>query len=301
MKSVDRTIISLAVGQHGIVARWQLLALGISPDAIDRRIANGLLRPVHRGVYQVGPVAGRWATEMAAVLACGGRAWVSHGSRGVMAQLLPPACGAPVDVVVQGNGGRVRGVRAHRTTLTADDVTVADGVPVVRLERTLVDLARMLDPDELERILAMAERQRLINRPRLLAAMERCRGHVGSRRIRRLLRGTNGPAYTRSPLERRLLKLIRDAGLPEPLANALLLGFEVDLYWPDAGLVVEADGFRFHSLRRDFERDRLRDQVLAAAGLRVIRITERQLTDDPRRVLETLRRALQVQFAIPHR
>lgn len=301
MKHVDRTIISLAVGQHGIVARWQLLALGISPDAIDRRIANGLLRRVHRGVYQVGPVAGRWAAEMAAVLACGGRAWVSHSSRGAMAQLLPPAGSAPVHVVVQGNGGRVRGIRAHRTTLAADDVSMFDGVPVVRLERTLVDLARMLDPDELERILAVAERQRLINRPRLLATMERCLGHAGSRRIRRLLRAVNGPAYTRSPLERRLLKLIRDAGLPEPLVNALILGFEVDLYWPDAGLVVEADGFSVHSLRRDFERDRLRDQVLAAAGLRVIRITDRQLTDNPRRVLETLRRALRVQSTVPQR
>lgn len=284
------------------VARSGGRAGAASPDAIDRRVANGLLIVVHRGVFRVGPVAGQWAAEMAAILACGGRAWVSHGTRAAMAQLLPPRLAdAPVHVIVEGNCGRVRGVAAHRSRLDAEDTSVVDGVPVIRMERTLVDLASQLDATELEHVLAVAERQRLISRPRLVATVARCRGYPGIARIRRVLRQAHGPAYTRSPLERKVLKLIRGAGLPEPRVNHLLHGFEVDMYWQDAELVLESDGFRFHNLRRDFEKDRLRDQVMAAAGIRVMRTTEQQVNNDPDGFIKRLKRAIQVLAPGPRR
>jgi very-short-patch-repair endonuclease len=102
----------------------------------------------------------------------------------------------------------------------------------------------------------------------------------------------HGPAITRSEAERRLLKLIRDANLPLPLTNVRLHGHTVDFCWPQNRLIVEFDGFAFHGHRRAFERDRKRDRTLVAAGYRVIRITWRQLTDEPLAVIASVAQAL---------
>ena len=91
----------------------------------------------------------------------------------------------------------------------------------------------------------------------------------------------NEPAYTRSEAERRLLELIRAARLPLPRTNARVGPYEVDFLWPDASLVVEVDGFAFHSTRAAFERDRRRDAELHRAGLHVLRVTWRQIEDEP--------------------
>jgi very-short-patch-repair endonuclease len=57
-------------------------------------------------------------------------------------------------------------------------------------------------------------------------------------------------------------------------------------------LVAETDGYRFHSSRRAFENDRMRDQRLAVAGFTVVRLTWRQLTQEPDRVLATVQNLL---------
>lgn len=86
--------------------------------------------------------------------------------------------------------------------------------------------------------------------------------------------------------------MISRAGLPRPLVNARVAGYEVDLYWPDRGLVVEVDGYAFHHRRAEFERDRLREQVLLGAGLRVSRVTWPQIVDHPDEVAARLAAAL---------
>ncbi len=86
---------------------------------------------------------------------------------------------------------------------------------------------------------------------------------------------------TRSEAERKLLELLRDARLPPPETNARVLGYEVDFLWRAQKLVVEVDGYAFHGHRAAFERDRAKDQVLVAAGYRVIRVTWRQLEREP--------------------
>src|SRR5690606_15773158 len=106
--------------------------------------------------------------------------------------------------------------------------------------------------------------------------------HAGRPGTRRLLQAMGErPRLTRSEAEERFLVLIREARLPRPDANTMVGGHEVDFLWPEHGLIVEIDGFAFHSSRRSFERDRLRDAELTAAGLRVVRITWRQLTGQP--------------------
>jgi very-short-patch-repair endonuclease len=110
--------------------------------------------------------------------------------------------------------------------------------------------------------------------------------------VRALLRVQSGPALTRSQAERRLLHVIRKAELPEPETNARLHGFEVDFYWPASGLVLEVDGYAFHGNRPAFEQDRKRDQALVAVGLRVIRVTWRQLVERPLAVVARIAQAL---------
>jgi very-short-patch-repair endonuclease len=96
------------------------------------------------------------------------------------------------------------------------------------------------------------------------------------------------PALTRSEAERRLLELIRAARLPEPQTNARVGRYEVDFLWPELGLIVEVDGYAFHSSRAAFERDRRRDAELGAQGHRVVRVTWRQLKDEPEALVATL-------------
>jgi predicted transcriptional regulator of viral defense system len=154
--SVDNVIDAIAAGQRGLVTRPQLRQHGISADVIDRRLRGGRLRPLHRGVYQVGPVAAPYARELAAVLACGPHSFVSHRSAGALWQLLPGSAEATaVDVsITQGDRGHRPNIRVHRVFLAADEVTWLHGIPVTSASRTLMDLAAVLARRELERALA---------------------------------------------------------------------------------------------------------------------------------------------------
>jgi very-short-patch-repair endonuclease len=100
------------------------------------------------------------------------------------------------------------------------------------------------------------------------------------------------PALTRSQAEERFLELIRAADLPTPDVNTPLHGFEVDFLWREQRLVVEIDGYAYHSDRQAFEGDRSRDATLAAHGYRVIRVTWRQLRDAPTAVVARVAQAL---------
>lgn len=131
-----------------------------------------------------------------------------------------------------------------------------------------------------------------MTRGALRAALARAPRRHGSAALRTLLRCEAEPALTRSEAEERLLALVRKARLPEPECNVRLAGYEVDFLWRDRRLVVEVDGYAFHSSPAAFERDRLRDGELEDAGYRVRRITWRQLTEDAAGVEQRLRRAL---------
>ncbi len=100
------------------------------------------------------------------------------------------------------------------------------------------------------------------------------------------------PRLTRSERERLLLKLIDQAQLPRPLTNVRTQGIPVDVLWPVEKLIVEFDGWGAHGHRLAFEKDRKRDQILVAAGYRVIRVTDRQLLDEPLAVIARIAQAL---------
>lgn len=289
-------IAQLAGRQRGVVARRQLLALGLESDAIKRRLRAGRLHSVHRGVYLVGhEAAPAGALEMAAVLACGAGAVVSHRSAARLWKLLPyPAASTPGEVtLVERDAGVRSGIRPHRVrTLPRRDVRTVNGIPTTAPARTLLDLAAVVSPDELDRAFAEAQVRRLVNTRALTDQIERNPGRRGLRGLRGLVEA--GPAPTRSRAERLFLRLIRDAELPSPQVNSKLGPDEVDFLWAEHRLVVEIDGFGSHGNRRAFERDRVRDAKLAAAGYTVMRVTWRQLVARPEAVAARLAAALAI-------
>lgn len=295
----DDRIAVMVSRQHGVVTRAQLLAAGLTPAIVDHRVRAGRLRPLHRGVYLhgllMGPLVPPWAREMAAALACGPGAAVSHENAARLWGLLPAEPGrGPVHVTIPGaDRGRRPGIRPHRVaSLPDDERALLEGVPLTAPARTLVDIAGRVRPRALEQALAEAERNGLADLGDVAALLER-RPHVrGAAALRRLLASCREPALTRSSAEEQLLALIRSGGLPAPETNVQVGGSEVDFLWRDAGVVVEVDGFAYHSSRRNFESDRRRDARLAARGLRVIRLTWRQLVDEPQAVLVRLAQIL---------
>ena len=287
----DRVIAEFAERQHGVVARGQLLRSGVSAKAINGRVARGQLRVLHRGVFQLGPIAAARAREMAAHLACGPDSLVSHRSAAVLWQLLPaPEQPQPIEILMRARERRRPGIVVRRTvTLHKNEVAKLDGIPLTTVVRTIFDLAATASAREVEQAIAQALSQRLASRAQLERKLEGYGGR-GAARLRALLDGE--AALTRSQAEERLLGLIRKAKLPQPGTNVRIAGLEVDFLWRDARLVVEVDGYAFHADAVAFEKDRQRDLALTSIGLRVVRITWKQLVQEPEAVLVRLAQSL---------
>ncbi|HEU4658061.1 MAG TPA: type IV toxin-antitoxin system AbiEi family antitoxin domain-containing protein [Capillimicrobium sp.] len=273
---------ALADRQDGAVATRQLELAGVHPRAVSRWRADGTLHPLLHGVHAVGhPRVTRRGWWQAALLASGPDAVLSHRSAAELWGVLQPADG-PIHVTVPGATGRKSArVRVHTGRLEPRDVVVRNALPVTTVERMLLDLAEELTVGELVEVLDRCEAARL-HRPRAVAdVMARARGRRGLRRLREALLVARPQDFlTRSRLERRALRLIADHGLPRPEVNTRLHGYEADLLWRDAKLVVELDGRAFHGDGVAFERDRRRDANLQAAGFRVLRFTWRQVASD---------------------
>lgn len=250
---------------------------------------------MHRGVYLVGPVIPPLAQEMGAVLAWGDGVVLSHGSAAGLWQLLPhPARDRAVDVTVPVRHAKGRsGIRVHTARgLPPDERTNLKGLPITSPARTLLDLASDATPRDLEQAVAEAERRHLASRSGLAALLARYPARPGTRALRALIEAHERPALTRSEAEERLLALLRRAELPAPDVNVRLDPYEVDFLWREAGLAVEVDGFAFHADRARFEEDRRRDADLAARGLQVIRVTWRQIVNQPEATLVRIAQAL---------
>jgi very-short-patch-repair endonuclease len=281
----DRAVSTLAARQHGVVTRAQLLALGLSRHAIAHRLTAGRLHAVHRGVYAVGHRAlSARGGSMAAVLACGPGAALSHRSAAVLWNLLPPA-DHPTHVSAPSRRRAPAGVRLHHS-LTSELVH-HDAVAVTTPARTILDLAATASWQDLARALEQARLLRLVTDAEL---RRKSHDRPGAPALRELL--AHEPSLTRSEAERRFLRLLRHAGLQAPCTNTRVAGHEVDALWPQARLVVEVDGFAFHSSREAFERDRERDAALQAHGYRVLRVTWRQLAVRPEAVAARVGAAL---------
>jgi REase_MTES_1575/Transcriptional regulator, AbiEi antitoxin len=279
----DRRIAALAGRQHGVVARSQLLRLGVSAEAIKRRVTAGRLHPLHRGVFAVGhrvlTVEGRW---MAATLATAGA--LSHATAAGAWGLRRRASGL---IHVTATSARRRaGVKVHRNALAPQDSTTYRGIPITTPARTIIDLARTLEGRPLEDILDFAELRGLVdfagfaNRP-IPPSLQAV-----------LSLYTAGSTVTRSDMENRFLQLCDDHGIPRPIANSHVEGEEVDFVWREHRVVVEVDGYRYHRAPSRFESDRERDVMLTVAGWEVLRFTWTQLTTRPAWVAAAVKRVI---------
>jgi very-short-patch-repair endonuclease len=297
VRGPDHLIAAIAGEQYGVVSRRQLLDVGLGPGAVHSRVRRLGLHPLHRGVYAVGhPALVPLAREMAALLAYGPGAVISHRSAGALWRIVGPdgLDNAPVDLTLPRGAGRSRaGVRVHRARrLAQDDVRLLQRIPLTAPCRTLLDLAEVVNVRELESAYCEAIVRRLVSEAALRRTLRNSEGRRGIGPLTMLLDGQAGLSLTRSQAEENMLALVRDAGLPTPQVNIRVHGHLVDFLWRRERVVVEVDGYRFHSSRVAFERDRVRDAELEEAGLWVIRVTWRQLTERPFGVVARLARAL---------
>jgi Protein of unknown function (DUF559)/Transcriptional regulator, AbiEi antitoxin len=268
---LDRRLAEMASQQHGVVSRAQLSKLGFDRGGIDRRVQSGRLHRLYRGVYAVGhTVLGREARWLAAVLACGEGAVLSHRSAAELWGLRPSAA-ARIDVTAPRTSGvrTTAAIVVHRPKRPAAS-TRRDGVPVTTVMQTLADLATAVPRRQLEKACENAEAARLLDLNQLDAT------HPGATRLLEVVAQHDLGSYTRSETEDAFLQLCDDHGIPRPLVNHRVDGFEVDFCWPDARLIVETDG-RHHATRAAFERDRARDALLTSVGWRAMRFTRRQV------------------------
>jgi very-short-patch-repair endonuclease len=263
----DLIIARIAARQHGVVTVEQLLAAGMTPDAIAWGVAVGRLHRIHRGVYAVGHAGltarGRWK---AATLALGVGAVLSHRSAAELWAMLPERGGAP-HVTVPGNAGRRnrRAIRVHRSVSLAPALTTSrDGIAVTRPTRTLADLRRVAGPTEVRRARRQAE---FLGLP---------------------LDEDHGSDRTRSDLERDFLALCRRAKIPDPEVNVRVGPYTVDFLWRDERLAVETDGYGAHRGWQAFTDDRVRDAHLARLGIYVQRFSDWQLENEPAEVVATV-------------
>ena len=294
---VDRRIAGLALGQHGVVAGWQLTGLGLSANAARKRVASGRLHRVHRGVFVVGHAGltqnGRF---MAAVLARGPGSYASHFCSSVLLH-LGLGVRRLIDITAPGSRGRARdGIRVHSsTTLLPHDVTVIDGIPCTCLARTLLDIAEAGTRREVERAIDRAEQQRLLDMRALDDVLARADGRRGAKLLRAVLSEHHiGSTLTRNDLEEAFLAIGCAVELPPDAANVWIAfpdggGAEADFVYRDHALVVEVDGRDPHTTRKAFNADRRRDQRLMLLGWRVVRFTWQRVTFEPAYVAATLR------------
>jgi hypothetical protein len=281
-KSGPPAVAELATRQHGVVALWQLLELGLGRKAVEYGARTGRFQKLYRGVYAVGHTAlslnGRL---IAAVFSAGPNAVLSHRSAAMLWGLLRDSRRV-IDVSTpdRGRTGKSR-VRVHRVRrLEAADVAVVDEIPVTSVARTLYDIARTETPRQLRYALDQAERLQLMD----VRALER----FECRPLAAALEAMKEPANTNPGIERLFLDLCDDAGLPRPEMNVFVEGYNVDAVWRDQKVVVELDSRAHHMNTRAFEEDRERDETLQLAEYRVIRVTWRRLTGDPAGVVARL-------------
>jgi hypothetical protein len=276
-----------------VVSVRQLGPLGYSTSSIGRAAAAGRLHRLHHGVYAVGHTSlSPYGECLAAVLACGRQALLSHGSAAWLLGLTrygpkPLAVTAPIR-----RHARPSIELHHAVGLTRKDRELERNIPVTALPRTLLDQAATLRPELLQRMLERAEELKMFDLGAVEDLLGRTQGHHGWGPLRRAIALYQTPPFTRSGFERRFFEAVLRAGLPRPATNFVAEGFELDLYWPRYRFAVELDAYATHGTLGAFERDRLRQEDLKLAGIEMTHVTDVRFHREPQAVLARVTRLL---------
>jgi very-short-patch-repair endonuclease len=276
----------LASEAHGVVSRRELTHAGVTRNEIEQRLATGALIRVHRAVFRVGHQAPSvLARYMAAVKACGeGSLLFRRAAAHLLGLLKAPPSLPEVLCLTQ---RRVRGVRTQRLRRTeAIDATTWRRIPVTTVQRTLVDLAAVLDEDELAFAVHQSDVRHHITPDQIEVVVSRRHNWPGARKLRRVIWGE--VPVTLSRLEKRFLERLREAGLPEPEMNSRVDGRYVDCRWPQHRLTVELDSYQYHRTRHVWERDRQREREARTRGDEFRRYTWLDVEEKPEPMLADL-------------
>jgi hypothetical protein len=281
----------MSVEQHGVFSLEQLGQLGLTSTAIHKRAALGRLHRIHRGVYSLVPreLLKREGLYMAAVLACGPGAVLSHRSAATLHELRASGWTKIEVTVPRRSTLRHPGVAVHRSTkLTPADVTRVKNIPVTAVARTLLDLAEVVTHRQLERAFDQSEIAEVFDLKTIQDQLDRNPTRPGAKAVRKVLAEHYiGKTPTWNENEERLLALTRALGIPDPDTNAFVVlpdggrAIRVDFVWRELRVALEVDGRETHDTQQAFETDRERDQRLTVAGWRPVRTTWRQLKYRP--------------------
>jgi hypothetical protein len=276
--SAQHAIARIAARQHGVVTVRQLLGVGISRDAVKRRVAQGLLHREVRGVYRVGHRAPSVeAHYMAAVLACGPTAVLSGRAAAHLFGLIKGR--APAPEVTTTTNRRVPRALTHRVrTLDHRDVTRCRGIPVTTVARILLDIATFTSLDDLARVSHEAQVRRLVDAKAVTEALARRPNTKGAWKLHEIFTGE--AQVTLSVLEDAFIELVDSIRRPRPRTNCPAGARYVDCHWPEHNLVIELDSYRYHHTRHAWEQDRRREREARARGDEFRRYTYGDVTVD---------------------
>jgi very-short-patch-repair endonuclease len=276
--------------QHALVTIAQLRATGLSDSAVSKRVKRGVLFREYRGVYSLARPLSRKAELLAPVLAAGPGSFVNlHAAAELHELLRRPA--RRIDILAPGPRVLPVHVRTYRR-LHPRDVTERDGIPVTSVHRLLVDMTDVADVDEIANLIHEAAFRGSFSPLATRDAMARAHGRRQLHKLEAALAAhEHGSAGTKSGNERTLKRMIKAAGLPEPLSNVHVEGIEVDFFWPDRALCVEVDGHG-HGRSPTQREDKLKQRLLKALGYTVLRFGEEEIG---RSVIARLQQALAAQ------
>jgi very-short-patch-repair endonuclease len=275
-----RPLEEVAARQHGVFALWQVR---LSASAVRSRVSRGKLHRIRRGVYSLSPVLTAEARFMAAVLACGPHAVLSHRSAAHVWAIRPTSRPLFEVTVPHGAAKSKTGIQVHEARHIKP--VLVDGIPCTSVARTIVDCAEILPLYSIENMIDRAEQLHLFD---LRAVEAELCGRHGAKPLGRVLRRYRPDPGTRNRMERIMLGICRANDFPEPEVNVYVAGEERDFVWRDRRVIAETDGRERHDTTRQFEEDRRKDQTAIAAGWTVLRFTWRQIADEPARVAAVL-------------
>jgi len=297
--SPDQTLLSFARAHHGLFRSSDALRCGLSTAQLKNRVRWGLAQPVCKGVYRIGGapsgirqhlLAGSWRVNGPA----------SHRSAAELLGIWDRPASRPELSVQRAGAHEFSGLIVHRSgDLDRSLVIERHGIQATGPARTLVDVGQVVSPAVLEQMvhravhLGIVRLQDVVDEYRALSRP----GRRGAGPIGELLRSiAPGMAAAESVLEVLILRIIRDAGLPEPVRQFELAvdgrRVRLDFAYPDQLVFLEGDGFGAHGTRSAFESDRARQNLLVVAGWRPLRFTWRQARFDPHTVSATVAAAL---------
>jgi len=301
MRKQDVEIQEIAKPQHGVISWLQLQGLRVTRFQIKRRVHSGEWVRELPGVWRLSWAEPTWMQKVWSASLWGGtEALISHRAAARLWELDGVKFEAIELTASHRLRTKVQWLSPHRTdALPREMRRTRNGVPLTSPARTLVDLAGVVDDETLQRALEHALRRKIVSVPgiRRILRFVPARGRGGTGRVTRLLEGGVCHAETQSELERKALGLFRRFGLPKPECQYDVIEGNrrlavVDFAWPRVKVIVEAEGFQFHSGREAWESDIARYNALAIRGWTVLRLTHADLQDGAEAFASSLARAI---------